>query len=195
MCHQMGASDLRDLENWRPVEPDCGPLDSDRLFLAPSTAFRSAVARCYEPSDAELVHALDEFATPHLLLQRDEHCATVGQFRPLAVQLVGVITAEAHRDVRTQLVFHSGRGVGGHQGVPAVRFELAVHDAVSFRGVGCAILAEGAQRQSAAEDTDWYNSRACRALPAKLRYGFRREATRSSTGSLRTGYLAAQFDH
>ena len=51
------------------------------------------------PRHAEPVDALAELVAPHLLLQRDGDRAAVGQLGPVAPQVVGVVTAQAHHDV------------------------------------------------------------------------------------------------
>src|SRR5215208_1471353 len=51
------------------------------------------------PLDAELIGALAEQITPHLLLKRQCDRAALGQLVPVAAQLLLVVTAEADGDV------------------------------------------------------------------------------------------------
>src|SRR6266536_83320 len=131
------------------------------------------------PRDAELVPARAELIAPHLLLQGDRHGAAFGQLLPVAAQLICVVTAEAHRDVVSRVVFISG-GVSAPMSV----------NPLSVSSMPCMILS--AYPESGAPNspkvlsvkvppkTRLENSMACRPSPVKLMYGLRREDTGSS---------------
>src|SRR6185295_2038893 len=53
----------------------------------------------YHPGDPELVDAHAELVAPHLLLEWNRDGAAIGELRPVAAQLVDVVTAEADSHV------------------------------------------------------------------------------------------------
>src|SRR5215218_9982346 len=104
------------------------------------------------PLDAELVGALAEQITPHLLLERQRDCAALGKLVPVATQLLLVVTAEADGDVVARVDLRSWRRVGAHQGETAVGLQLTMHDAVGAGRVRISELAERVQVERSTED-------------------------------------------
>src|SRR5215203_5283419 len=94
------------------------------------------------PLDAELIGALTEQITPHLLLERQRDRAALGKLVPVAAQLLLVVTAEADGDVVARVALHAWRRVGAHQGETAVGLQLTMHDAVGAGRVRIAVLPE-----------------------------------------------------
>src|SRR6266540_1281285 len=119
----------------------------DRGRYAGCGGRRFPCQRTTEPVDARA-----ELVAPHLLFHRDRDRATLGQPVPVAVQLVGVVTAHADHDVVARVVLGPRRDVRTHERVSAGRFEYAVHDPVGVWGVLVTELVVGVQLQVAAED-------------------------------------------
>src|ERR671918_2671727 len=103
------------------------------------------------PGDPELVDQLAELVAPHLLFQRRGHGPAHGELLPVAAQLVGVLAAQADRDVVAGLTIDAGWRVRRHKREAAVGFELCVHDLVGDGRFGSAVLTERVQPQIAAE--------------------------------------------
>src|SRR5918996_1299510 len=103
------------------------------------------------PGDPELVDQLAELVAPHLLFQRHGHGPAHGELVPVPAQLVGVLAAQADRDVVAGLTIDAGWRVRRHEREAAVGFELCVHDLVGDGRFGSAVLTECVQPEIAAE--------------------------------------------